>query len=107
VLDGDMNSIALVVKHMAGNMRFPWTDLLITDCEKPDRNRDSEFVEPPTSRAEMMALWEEGWSRVFFRARTTKRQRPRKDDHNSQCGPDRRPGRPAHAGARPFGGCVG
>ena len=47
VLDGDENSIALIVKHMTGNMRSRWTDFLTTDGEKPDRHRDSEFVEPP------------------------------------------------------------
>jgi hypothetical protein len=65
VLDGEMNSIALIVKHMAGNMRSRWTDFLTTDGEKPDRNRDSEFVAPPRSRAELLAIWEEGWNRVF------------------------------------------
>jgi hypothetical protein len=65
VLDQEMNSIALVVKHMAGNMRSRWTDFLTTDGEKPDRNRDSEFVDPPATRAALMTLWEEGWQRVF------------------------------------------
>src|SRR5437763_4186939 len=65
VLDGDMNSIALVVKHMAGNMRSRWADFLTTDGEKPDRNRDTEFVEPPASREALMSMWEDGWSRVF------------------------------------------
>lgn len=46
-LDPEMNSIAVTVKHMAGNMRSRWTDFLTSDGEKPDRNRDSEFVEPP------------------------------------------------------------
>lgn len=65
VLDPEMNSIALVVKHMAGNMRSRWTDFLTTDGEKPDRNRDSEFVDPPTTREALLACWEEGWRRVF------------------------------------------
>jgi len=65
VLDGEANSIALIVKHMAGNMRSRWTDFLTTDGEKPDRNRDSEFEEPPATREEMMRLWEDGWRRVF------------------------------------------
>ena len=60
-LDGEMNSIALIVKHMAGNMRSRWTDFLTADGEKPDRNRDSEFVVPPATRAELMKTWEEGW----------------------------------------------
>ncbi|MCX6629134.1 MAG: DUF1572 domain-containing protein [Candidatus Solibacter sp.] len=64
-LDGEMNSIALIVKHMAGNMRSRWTDFLTTDGEKPGRQRDSEFVEPPATRAELMKLWEEGWDFVW------------------------------------------
>jgi hypothetical protein len=65
VLDDEMNSIALVVKHMAGNMRSRWTDFLTSDGEKPDRNRDSEFVDPPADRSSLMAVWEDGWRRVF------------------------------------------
>jgi hypothetical protein len=64
-LDGEMNSIALVVKHMAGNMRSRWTDFLTTDGEKPDRNRDMEFASPPPTRAALMETWEDGWNRVF------------------------------------------
>ena len=65
VLDGEANSIAIVVKHMAGNMRSRWTDFLTTDGEKPNRNRDSEFVEPPATREALMTLWEAGWNRLF------------------------------------------
>jgi hypothetical protein len=65
VLDHEMNSMALIVKHMAGNMRSRWTDFLTTDGEKPDRNRDSEFVDPPATRAALLALWEQGWQSVF------------------------------------------
>ncbi len=64
-LDAEANSIAIVVKHMAGNMRSRWTDFLTTDGEKPDRDRDSEFVAPPATRAALLALWEEGWSRLL------------------------------------------
>src|SRR5436190_1063651 len=64
-LDGEMNSIAIVVKHMAGNMRSRWTDFLTTDGEKPDRDRDSEFVDPPATREALMKTWEDGWSLVF------------------------------------------
>jgi hypothetical protein len=64
-LDGEANSIAVIVKHMAGNMRSRWTDFLTTDGEKPDRNRDSEFVEPPNTRAALLQVWEDGWVRVF------------------------------------------
>jgi Protein of unknown function (DUF1572) len=65
VLDGEENSIGLIVKHMAGNMRSRWTDFLTSDGEKPDRNRDSEFVEPPATRESLMALWDAGWKLVF------------------------------------------
>jgi Protein of unknown function (DUF1572) len=65
VLDPEANSIAIIVKHMAGNMRSRWTDFLTTDGEKPDRNRDSEFVDPCTSRAQLLAEWENGWALVF------------------------------------------
>lgn len=64
-LDGEMNSIAVLVKHMAGNMRSRWTDFLTTDGEKPDRQRDGEFEAPPATRAELMGMWEEGWNCVF------------------------------------------
>jgi hypothetical protein len=64
-LDPEMNSIALIVKHMAGNMRSRWTDFLTTDGEKPDRHRDGEFVDPPSSREALMELWEAGWGLVF------------------------------------------
>jgi hypothetical protein len=60
-LDGEMNSIAAIAKHMAGNMRSRWTNFLSTDGEKADRNRDSEFVDPPATRAELMKVWEDGW----------------------------------------------
>ena len=64
-LDAESNSIAIIVKHLAGNMRSRWTDFLTTDGEKPDRHRDTEFVEPPQTRAELMKLWEAGWKHVF------------------------------------------
>jgi hypothetical protein len=65
VLDAEMNSIAVIVKHMAGNMRSRWTDFLTNDGEKPDRNRDSEFVEPPSTREALTKTWESGWSCMF------------------------------------------
>jgi len=64
-LDEESNSIAIIVKHMAGNMRSRWTDFLTTDGEKPDRNRDSEFVDPAATRAALLQVWEEGWTCVF------------------------------------------
>jgi Protein of unknown function (DUF1572) len=64
-LDVESNSIATVVKHMSGNMRSRWRDFLTTDGEKPDRNRDTEFEDPPKTRAELTDLWERGWRYVF------------------------------------------
>jgi len=65
VLDPEMNSIAVIVKHMTGNMRSRWTDFLSSDGEKPDRHRDSEFVEPPTTREALMKAWESAWRCLF------------------------------------------
>jgi len=64
-LNDEANSIAVIVKHMAGNMRSRWTDFLTSDGEKPNRNRDREFVDPPTTREALMRDWEEGWACVF------------------------------------------
>jgi len=64
-LDPETNSIAIVVKHIAGNMRSRWTDFLTSDGEKPDRHRDTEFEEPPATREALMALWQAGWDCVF------------------------------------------
>ena len=64
-LDAEMNSVAIIVKHMAGNMRSRWTDFLTSDGEKPDRNRDTEFVAPPAARTDLMRVWNEGWERIF------------------------------------------
>ena len=65
VLDPEMNSIAQIVKHMAGNMRSRFTGFPEADGEKPERNRDSEFEAPPATRAELMALWDAGWACIF------------------------------------------
>lgn len=66
VIDDESNSIAIIVKHMAGNMISRWTDFLTTDGEKPDRQRDLEFVMlPETTKEDMLAFWEKGWARVF------------------------------------------
>jgi hypothetical protein len=64
-LDEEANSLAVIVKHMVGNMRSRWTDFLTSDGEKPDRNRDCEFIDPPATRKALMETWEEGWSCVF------------------------------------------
>src|ERR1700744_3915117 len=67
-LGTEENSIAVVVKHLAGNMRSRWTDFLTTDGEKADRNRDSEF-EPTaastTTRADLLEDWERGWAALL------------------------------------------
>ena len=65
VLDCEMNSIAVIVKHMTGNMRSRWTGFLTSDGEKPDRHRDSEFVDPPVTREALLKVWEEGWNCLF------------------------------------------
>jgi Protein of unknown function (DUF1572) len=65
-LDPESNSIAILVKHLAGNMRSRFTDFLTTDGQKPDRFRDQEFeVTASTTRADVMQWWERGWGRVF------------------------------------------
>lgn len=65
-LDEESNSIAIVMKHMAGNLRSRFTDFLTTDGEKPDRNRDGEFeIAARPSRDAVMADWESGWAVLF------------------------------------------
>jgi Protein of unknown function (DUF1572) len=65
-LDDESNSVAVVMKHMAGNMFSRWTDFLTTDGEKPDRNRDYEFVIlPETTKDDVRDYWERGWQCVF------------------------------------------
>jgi len=64
-LDPEANSIALIMKHMAGNMRSRWTDFLTSDGEKPDRRRDSEFESEGEDRRAVLDGWEAGWRLVF------------------------------------------
>lgn len=65
-LDAESNSVAVVVKHMAGNLLSRWTDFLTSDGEKPGRDRDSEFeVASTESRASVMARWDAGWASAF------------------------------------------
>lgn len=61
-LDEDTNSIAVIMKHIAGNLVSRWTDFLTTDGEKPWRNRDDEFLDSFSSRAELLEFWERGWA---------------------------------------------
>ncbi|HEY4949768.1 MAG TPA: DUF1572 family protein [Candidatus Acidoferrales bacterium] len=64
-LDAESNSIAIIVKHLYGNMRSRWTDFLNSDGEKPDRNRDTEFEAPAATRDQLIAQWEAGWKCLF------------------------------------------
>ncbi len=65
VLDGESNSVAVIVKHMSGNMRSRFTDFLTSDGEKPDRKRDEEFVMESVSRDAVLGAWEQQWQLVF------------------------------------------
>ena len=65
-IDEEANSVAVIMKHMAGNMFSRWTDFLTTDGEKPNRNRDMEFViESKSGKEDVIAYWEQGWQCVF------------------------------------------
>ena len=64
-LDPESNSVAVLMRHMAGNMRSRWTNFRTSDGEKPDRNRDQEFEDQSLTRADLVAEWEDGWQRVF------------------------------------------
>lgn len=71
-LNPDTNSIAIIMKHVAGNLTSRWTDFLTTDGEKPWRNRDDEFVDSFGSRAEVLACWESGWACLLKSLRSLK-----------------------------------
>lgn len=65
-IDPEANSIAVLVRHLRGNMRSRWTDFMASDGEKPDRQRDTEFLDPDSrDRAQIEAWWEEGWGYLF------------------------------------------
>lgn len=64
-LDPEANSVGVLMRHMAGNMRSRWTNFLTSDGEKPDRDRDQEFEDVTLTRAALHEEWEEGWRRVF------------------------------------------
>ncbi len=64
-IDPESNSVAVIMKHMAGNMRSRWTDFLTTDGEKPNRQRDSEFEASLKTREELLTMWEAGWKLLF------------------------------------------
>ncbi len=64
-IDTEANSIAIIMKHIGGNLRSRWTDFLTTDGEKSDRNRDSEFVVKTDTRKSLTEFWEDGWNTLF------------------------------------------
>jgi len=64
-LDENTNSVATILKHMSGNLRSRFTDFLTSDGEKPDRDRDSEFVDDIADRQTLLAIWEAGWRCLF------------------------------------------
>ena len=69
-LHEDTNCIAVIMKHIAGNLISRWTDFLTTDGEKPTRNRDDEFVDSFSSRAELLGYWERGWTCLLMTLRS-------------------------------------
>jgi len=64
-LDANTNSVAVIMKHVAGNLLSRWTDFLTTDGEKPWRNRDEEFVDTFNNREQLIDYWESGWTTLF------------------------------------------
>lgn len=64
-LDAESNSVAAIVKHLGGNLRSRWTDFLTADGEKPDRNRDSEFITDEDTRESLTAFWDAGWNALL------------------------------------------
>src|SRR5262245_24820334 len=71
-LDQNTNSIAIIMKHIAGNLASRWTDFLTADGEKPWRNRDDEFVDSFRSRAELLEFWDRGWACLLTTLRALK-----------------------------------
>lgn len=65
ILDSESNSIAIIVQHVGGNLRSRWTDFLTADGEKPNRDRDGEFVVAQPSRASILATWDAGWATLI------------------------------------------
>lgn len=61
----ESNSIAIIIQHLSGNMHSRWRDFLTADGEKPDRNRDQEFIDHFLTKEQLMELWEKGWQLLF------------------------------------------
>jgi hypothetical protein len=70
----ESNSISVIIRHLHGNMLSRWTDFLTEDGEKPDRNRDTEFIPPPIGKEAVIALWEEGWNCLFSTLRSLREE---------------------------------
>jgi hypothetical protein len=64
-IDAESNSLAVIVKHIGGNLRSRWTDFLTSDGEKADRDRDSEFIAETDTRESLTELWDAGWQALF------------------------------------------
>ena len=64
-LDENTNCLTVIMKHMAGNLRSRFTEFLCSDGEKPDRDRDAEFVDDVPDRLSLMSIWEQGWNCLF------------------------------------------
>ena len=87
--DEEMNSIAIIVKHMSGNMRSRWTDFLTSDGEKPDRDRDTEFADPAATRARLAADLERRLGKSIRSSHPAFRRRPGAYCHHSWRSPIR------------------
>ena len=70
----ESNSVAVIVKHLSGNMISRWTDFLTSDGEKPNRNRDEEFEDTISSKEALIALWEQGWHTLLDTLRTLREE---------------------------------
>jgi hypothetical protein len=70
----ESNSISVIIRHLHGNMLSRWTDFLTEDGEKPDRNRDTEFIPPRLGKEAVIALWEEGWNCLFSTLRSLREE---------------------------------
>src|SRR4051794_25438226 len=110
-LDANTNSIAVIMKHVAGNLTSRWTDFLTTDGEKPWRNRDDEFVDTFGSRAELLEAWERGWACLLTALKSLKREdlgktvTIRGEPHSVPLALERSLGHTCYAGGSPSASC--
>lgn len=73
-LNDSSNNVAVIVKHVSGNMVSRWSDFLISDGEKPNRNRDQEFIDTLSTKQELLITWEKGWAVLFDTLRNLQAQ---------------------------------